>query len=71
MGQVPVLKVDGVQYCQTDAIVGYAAKLSGLPKLSDIEELTSTMVMETTREIYEQLYWPAGMAMRAIPESGL
>ena len=71
MGQVPVLKVDGVMYCQTTAIVQYAATLAGLPKLTDIEELKSFMVCETIAEVVDQTTKPAFMAMMAVSETGI
>ena len=70
LGQVPVLKVDGIMYCQTRAIVDYVAKLSGLPKLSSADELKSEMVMETVNEVFETTIVGAFMAMQVIPESG-
>merc|ERR1711957_324946 len=69
LGQVPVLKVDGVMYCQTNAIVAYAASLAGLSKLSDIEELKSNMVCVTITEMVDQTSKPAFMAMMAVPEA--
>ena len=63
MGQLPVLKVDGVVYAQSQAIVTYAAKVSGLPKLTPIEELRSDMIIETIKEIIDDVVKPAGMAM--------
>jgi len=39
--------VDGIQYCQTAAIIRYVSKLAKLPKLTEIEELKSDMVIET------------------------
>jgi len=68
LGQVPVLKVDGAQYCQTAAIVNYAAKLAKLPKLSDMEQLRNKMVCEVLQEAGDQMAMPAMMAMKAIPE---
>ena len=70
LGQVPVLKVDGIMYCQTQAINDYVAKLSGLPKLSLTDELISKMIQETVNEIFEATIVGAFMAMKAIPESG-
>ena len=52
---MPVLKVDGVMYCQTSAIVEYVAKLAGLSKLSDIEELKSNMIIESIKDVFEAI----------------
>ena len=71
LGQVPVLIVDGVQYCQTAAILEYCAKLAKLAELSDIEELRANMVIETVNELVKQTSMPAKMAMNAVPASGL
>ena len=52
---MPVLIVDGVMYCQTAAIVAYVAKLAGLSKLTDLEQLTSSMIVESIGEIGEAI----------------
>merc|ERR1712136_255026 len=59
LGQLPVLKVDGVMYCQTQAINAYCGKLAKLPALSDIEELKNHMVNETTNEVFEAMVKPS------------
>merc|ERR1712061_809439 len=46
LGQLPILKIDGVMYCQTQAINAYCGKLAKLPALSDIEELKNHMMNE-------------------------
>jgi len=53
LGQLPVLKIDGVMYCQTQAINAYCGKLAKLPALSDIEELKNHMMNETCNEVFE------------------
>ena len=60
--------MDGAQYCQTAAIVNYAAKLAKLPKLSDMEQLRNKMVCEVLQEAGDQMAMPAMMAMKAVPE---
>jgi len=65
------LKVDGVSYCQTSAIITFVRKLAGLPNLSDIEELKSNMVMETVEEMVLHMTMPGYMAMKNTPSIGL
>ena len=67
---MPVLKVDGVPFCQTAAIVNYASKISNLPKLSEMEQMRNRMVCETVQEVSEGLAMPAMMAMKAVAEDG-
>ena len=59
LGQFPVLKIDGVMYCQTQAINAYCGKLAKLPALSDIEELKNHMINETTNEVFEAMVKPS------------
>jgi len=63
LGQVPVLKVDGQMYCQTQAINAYCGKLAKLPALSDIEELKNHMINETTNEVFAAMIKPAFAAI--------
>ena len=62
---MPVLKIDGVMYCQTQAINAYCGKLAKLPALSDIEELKNHMMNETTNEVFEGMVKPAFAASGA------
>ena len=66
LGQMPVLIVDGVMYCQTAAIVTYVAKLAGLSKLTDLEELTSSMIVESLSEIGDAVSKSAFAARSAV-----
>ena len=59
LGQVPVLKVDGEMYCQTQAINAYLAKISNFPELSDLEALKCQMIIETTNEMFDGIFKPA------------
>ena len=59
LGQLPVLKVDGVMYCQTQAINAYCGKLAKLPSLNDIEELRNHMLNETCNEVFAALIKPS------------
>ena len=56
---MPVLKIDGAMYCQTQAINAYCGKLAKLPALSDIEELKNHMMNETTNEVFEAMIKPS------------
>jgi len=66
LGQLPVLKVDGMMYCQTQAINAYCGKLAKLPALSDIEELKNHMVNETTNEVFAAIIKPAFAAIGGV-----
>jgi glutathione S-transferase len=59
LGQLPVLKFDGVIYAQTQAINNYCAKLANFPKLTDKEELRNHMVIETCAEVFNAIVKPA------------
>ena len=63
---MPVLKIDGVMYCQTQAINAYCGKLAKLPPLSDIEELKNHMVNETTNEVFAAIIEPAFAAIGGV-----
>ena len=63
---MPVLKVDGMMYCQTQAINAYCGKLAKLPALSDIEELKNHMVNETTNEVFAAIIKPAFAAIGGV-----
>ena len=57
-------------YCQSVAIINYLASQAGLAKLTDVEELTSTMIFETCSEIFDGTVKPAFGASKADPEAG-
>jgi len=63
LGQVPVIKVDGVMYSQTQAINAYCGKLAKLPVLNDIEELKNHMMNETANEVFGATIKPAFAAI--------
>ena len=65
LGQLPSLKVDGVVYCQTAAIVEFASRKACLPKLTDTEALAANMVIETVREVMDAINKTAYSAMAA------
>merc|ERR1712002_1355076 len=66
LGQLPVLKVDGMMYCQTQAVNAYCGKLAKLPALSDIEDLKNHMVNETTNEVFAAIIKPAFAAIGGV-----
>ena len=51
LGSVPVLKVDGVSYCQTTALMRYAATLAGWYPEDPLERLKVDSVMESLNEL--------------------
>ena len=59
LGQLPVLKIDGAMYCQTQAVNAYCGKLAKLPALTDIEELKNHMMNETCNEVFAAMIKPA------------
>jgi len=67
---VPVLKVDGTMYCQSKAIEGFAAKHSGFPVLTDMEELANQSVVWTVQEVFDKAVVGAWLAMQPIPVTG-
>ena len=55
-------------YCQTAAIVAYASELAGLTKLSAEESLRANMIVETVKQVQDEVTKPAFSARSAIPE---
>jgi len=51
LGVVPVMKIDGKQYCQSQSLIRYAAKLADWYPASEFQALTCDMVGETINEI--------------------
>jgi glutathione S-transferase len=51
LGSLPVLKVDGMSYCQSAALSRYAAKLAGFYPDDPLEALVVDEVLETCNEI--------------------
>lgn len=68
LGQVPILKTDGLTVNQSNAIINWAVRNGDLPKLSCEENSKSDMVAETCREVFDGVRMPAFAAMRAIDE---
>merc|ERR1712047_166292 len=68
LGQVPVLKTEGLTINQSNAIINWAVRNGDLPKLSCEETSKSDMVAETCREVFDGVRIPAFAAMRAIAE---
>jgi glutathione S-transferase len=51
LGFVPVLKVDGKDYCQSNSLTRYAAKLAGWYPASELEALKCDMIAESLSEL--------------------
>ena len=68
LGQVPILKTDGLTINQSNAIINWAVRNGDLPKLSCEESSKSDMVVETCREVFDGVRMPAFRAMMAIAE---
>ncbi len=55
LGQVPVLHVDGVQVTQSDAILRYAGKLSGLYPTDAFQALLCDEVLDAVEDVNEKM----------------
>ena len=64
------MKIDGVTYCQIQAINRYLTRLSDFPELSSSEEMTSQMVIETTNDMFDEIVKPAFKAAREMEDAG-
>lgn len=51
LGQVPVVKIDGNQYCQSIALARYAAKLAGWYPSDPLDALKSDEAAESLNEL--------------------
>jgi glutathione S-transferase len=51
LGQVPVVKIDGNQYCQSTALARYAAKLAGWYPSDPLDALKSDEVADSLNEL--------------------
>lgn len=51
LGFVPVMKIDGKQYCQSQSLIRYAAKLANWYPASEFQALKCDMVGETINEL--------------------
>ena len=65
-----MLKIDGKSFCQSAALVRYAAHYARLSDCDDLENFTSDMVISTIDEVFEKITMPAFKARMAISESG-
>ncbi|CAJ1952879.1 unnamed protein product [Cylindrotheca closterium] len=54
LGFVPVLTIDGQEFCQSISLTRYAAKLAGWYPESEVEALKADMIAETVNEISSQ-----------------
>jgi glutathione S-transferase len=59
LGAVPVLKVDGVDYCQSVAMTRYAAKLAGFYPDDPLEALAVDEAMDCMNEVISKFPWMA------------
>ena len=51
LGFVPVIKIDSKQYCQSQSLIRYAAKLADWYPASELQALKCDMVAETINEL--------------------
>merc|ERR1712241_614584 len=51
LGQVPLLRVNGKEFCQSAAIINYCAKLAKIDQLEPLEALKVDMFVETAMEV--------------------
>ena len=51
LGSVPVLKIDGLEYCQSVSLARYAAKLAGWYPEAPLDALKCDMIAESTNEL--------------------
>lgn len=71
LGQLPILKVDGEDFCQSIAIARYAAsQCDDMPKLDAKQELRSNMLIDTLNECFEGMVKPAFQKCSTGPEEG-
>ena len=71
LGQLPILKVDGEDFCQSIAIARYAAsQCDDMPKLDAKQELRSNMLIDTLGECFDGMVKPAFQKCSAGPEEG-
>jgi glutathione S-transferase len=54
LGSVPVLKIDGVQYCQSGAMTRYAARLAGFFPTDPLEGLVCDEALECLGELMSE-----------------
>jgi len=68
LGQLPVLKVDGVTFCQTKAILAFCQKQTTFKKLKGVESLKADMVYESIEEAWMKMLKPGYVAKAAAGE---
>lgn len=68
LGQLPVLKVDGVSFCQTKAILAFCQKQTNFRKLKGTESLKADMVYESVEEAWMKMLKPGYLAKAAAGE---
>lgn len=55
LGQVPLLRVNGKEFCQSTAIVNYCAKVAKIDQLEPLEALKVDMFVETAKEVFDKM----------------
>lgn len=69
LGQVPVLKVDGIQVTQSDAITRYAGKLAGLYPQDPVQALLCDEVLQAVEDINMQVGASFGLSGDALKQA--
>jgi len=52
LGGLPVVKVDGKEFCQATALVNYFSKIGSMARLNPLEDLKSNMVHQTVVDTF-------------------
>lgn len=55
--QIPVLEIDGVKYCQSQAIARYLATEFGLSGKTSLQSLKADEFVEATRDVMLKCPW--------------
>ncbi|CAG5091362.1 Oidioi.mRNA.OKI2018_I69.PAR.g13004.t1.cds [Oikopleura dioica] len=71
LGQLPVLKVDGVSFSQTKAIIAFCLKQTTFKKLKGVESLKADMVYESIEEAWMKMLKPGYVAKAAVDQDDL
>merc|ERR1711970_696732 len=56
LGQLPILKIDGKLFCQSDAMYEWAAKKANLIPKDDEQALAMRMIVETLKEVLQHVF---------------
>jgi len=66
LGQVPLLRVNGKEFCQSTAIVNYCAKLAKIDQLEPLEALKVDMFVETAKEVFDKMRLSSYPALQSV-----